>query len=143
MRKTEAGNTIKVSYVGTLQDGTVFDQTRDENYLELIVGEGQVIPGFDQAIIDMSVGETKKVTIPPEQAYGEYTMDDVIEVTRSRLPDNVIPEIGQRFEVQNRNGQPVNVTITALTDNTVTMDANHMLAGKELTFEITLQEIVC
>ncbi len=143
MRKAEAGSSVKVSYVGTLEDGTVFDQTEGENYLEFTIGEAQLIPGFQHAVVDMSVGETKKVAIPPEQAYGEHSEDDVTEVTRSRLPDNIIPEIGQRLEAQNRNGEPVNVTITALTDNTVTLDANHELAGKELNFEITLQEITC
>ncbi len=142
MSKVKEGDTIKVSYIGTLQDGTVFDQTEGDKYLEFTIGNQQRIPGFEQAVIDMEAGETKTVTIQPEDAYGEYSDEEIVEVTRSRLPDNVVPEIGQRLEAQNRHGEPVVVTIKDLTKNTVVFDANHPLAGKELTFEVFVKEIV-
>lgn len=142
MSKAKEGDTVKVTYIGTLQDGKVFDQSKEGDSLEFTIGNQQLIPGFEQAVVDMEVGETKKATIPPDQAYGVYSEEDVVEVTRSRLPDNLEPKIGMQLEAQNRNGDPVTVTITALTDNTVTLDANHPLVDKELTFEITLKEIV-
>ena len=142
MSKAKSGDTVKVSYIGTFQDGTEFDRSKDENLLEFTIGSQEVVPGFESAVIDMDVGETKKVTIQPEEAYGEHNEDDVVEVTRSVIPDNLEPKIGMQLQAQNREGNPVIVTIIALEKNTVTLDANHPLAGKELTFEITLAEIV-
>lgn len=142
MSKAQAGDTVKVAYIGTLQDGTVFDQTEGDKYLEFTIGNQPLVPGFEQAVIDMEAGETKTVTIQPEDAYGEYSDDEVVEVTRSSLPDNIVPEIGQRLEAQNRHGEPVIVTIKDLTKNTVILDANHPLAGKDITFKISVKEIV-
>ncbi len=142
MSKVQKGNTVKVSYIGTLEDGTVFDRSKEGSFLEFTVGSEQLIVGFDRAVVDMEVGQTKTVTIPAAEAYGEYNEEHVVEVTRSRMPDNIIPEPGQRLEVQDRNGDPLVVTVKDITKNTVILDANHDLAGKDLTFEITLQEIV-
>jgi peptidylprolyl isomerase len=142
MSKAKTGDTVKVSYIGTFQDGTVFDQSKDDNLLEFTMGNQEVITGFESAVIDMETGETKKVTIPPEEAYGTYNEDDVDVVTRSRFPDNLEPKVGMQLEVQNRDSNPVTVTITSIDKNTITLDANHPLVDKELTFEITLKEIV-
>ena len=142
MSKVQLGDTVKVMYIGTLNDGTVFDQSKEDAPIQFTLGQQQLIPGFELAVIDMEVGETKEVTIPAQEAYGEHQEDSVVEVTRSRLPDNLEPQIGQRLEVQDKDGNPLVVTISNLTDNMVTLDANHPLAGKDLTFEITLTEIV-
>ena len=142
MGKAQKGDTVKVSYTGTLQDGTVFDRSNEDTFCGFTIGNEQLIPGFEQAVIDMEIGETKNVTIPASEAYGEYSGENVVEVTRSRLPDTIIPKIGQRLEVQDRHSDPIIVTIKDITPNTVILDANHVLAGKDLTFEITLQEIV-
>lgn len=142
MSKAQTGNTVKVAYIGSLQDGTVFDKTQGDDVLTFTIGQEQLIPGFEQAVVDMEVGETKQVTLSPDEAYGEYSDEDVVEVTRSRLPDNLVPEVGLRLEAQNKHGDPVIVTIKELTDTTVVLDANHPLAGKDLTFEISLKEIV-
>lgn len=142
MSKVQLGDTVKVMYIGSLNDGTVFDQSKEDAPLQFTLGKQQLIPGFELAVIDMEVGETKKITIPAKEAYGEHLEDSVVEVTRSKLPDNLEPQIGQRLEVQDKDGNPLTVTITNLTKNTVTLDANHQLAGKDLTFEITLTEIV-
>jgi peptidylprolyl isomerase len=142
MSRAQIGDIVKVSYVGTLQDGTVFDQTQGDNYLEFTIGNQQIIPGLEQAVVDMEVGETKKITLPPEEAYGEYSDENVVEVTRSRFPDNITPEVGMRLEAQNKHGDPVIVSVKEITKNAIILDANHILAGKDLTFEISLQEIV-
>ncbi len=142
MSKAQVGDTVKVSYVGTLENRTVFDETPGDRYLEFTIGNQRLIPGFEQAVVDMEVGEKKKITLPPEEAYGEYSDENVVEVTRSRLPDNINPEVGMRLEAQNKNGDPVIVSVKEITDNTIILDANHALAGKDLTFEISLQEIV-
>ena len=142
MSKAQLGDTVKVMYIGSLGDGTVFDQSKEDAPIQFTLGQQQLIPGFELAVIDMEVGETKKVTIPAQEAYGEHQEESVVEVTRSRLPDNLEPQIGQRLEVQDKDGNPLIVTISNLTDSTVTLDANHPLAGKDLTFEITLTEIV-
>ncbi len=142
MSKAKSGDTVKVAYIGTFQDGTEFDKSKDDNLLEFTIGNQEVVTGFDKAVVDMEVEETKKVTISPDEGYGEYSEDDITEVTRSVLPDNIEPAVGMQLEAQNRDGNPVIVTITSLGKNTVTLDANHPLAGKELTFEITLAEIV-
>ena len=142
MSKAQLGDTVKVMYIGSLDDGTVFDQSKEDAPIQFTLGQQQLIPGFELAVIDMEIGETKKVTIPAQEAYGEHQEESVVEVTRSRLPDNLEPQIGQRLEVQDKDGNPLIVTISNLTDSTVTLDANHPLAGKDLTFEITLTEIV-
>ncbi len=142
MSKAQLGDTVKVMYIGSLNDGTVFDQSKKDAPIQFTLGKQQLLPGFELSIIDMEVGETKKITIPAKEAYGEHQEDSVVEVTRSRLPDNLEPQIGQRLEVQDKDDNPLTVTITNLTKNTVTLDANHQLAGKDLTFEITLTEIV-
>ena len=136
MSKTKTGDTIKVAYIGTLQDGTEFDRSKDNELLQFTIGNKEVVPGFEKAVIDMEIGETKTVTILPEEAYGQYNKDDVVEVTRSVIPDNIVPKVGMRLKAQNRNGDPIIVTITALEKNTVVLDANHPLAGKDLTFKI-------
>lgn len=142
MAKAQVGDTVKVSYTGTLADGTVFDKSPDQEPLQFQIGQHQLIPGFEQAVIDMEVGQKKSVSIDPEQAYGAYDENAVITTTRSVLPDNLTPSVGQRLQAQDREGNPLLVTITEVTNATVTLDANHPLAGKELTFEIALQEIV-
>jgi peptidylprolyl isomerase len=142
MSKAQLGDTVKVMYIGSLDDGTVFDQSKEDAPIQFTLGQQQLIPGFELAVIDMEVGQTKKVTIPAQEAYGEHQEESVVEVTRSRLPDNLEPQIGQRLEVQDKDGNPLVVTISNLTDSMVTLDANHPLAGKDLTFEITLSEIV-
>ena len=142
MAKAQSGDTVKVHYTGTLGNGKTFDQSKEDAPLQFTLGKQQLIPGFEQAVIEMEVDETKKITIPADQAYGEHNKEVVVEVTRSRLPDNLEPKIGQQLEVQDKDGNPLIVAITDLTDNTVTLDANHPLAGQDLTFEITLVEIV-
>ncbi len=142
MSTVKEGDKVKVHYTGTLKDGTQFDSSRDREPLEFTLGEGQLIPGFEKAVIGLSEGESTSVDIPSEEAYGERRDDLEIEVTKEELPGEVEPEVGVQLQVkQNENGRSIPVTITDVTDDKVTLDANHPLAGKDLKFDIELLEI--
>lgn len=142
MTKACEGNTVKVQYIGTLNDGTVFDQSPEETPLEFTLGERAVIAGFEKAVDGMEIGEVKKVTIAPEEAYGQYHDEMLIEVKKEQLPEELEPKVGTPLQVGLPDGQTQVVVISEIADDTVTLDANHPLAGQELTFEITLKEIV-
>lgn len=137
----ENGDTVQVHYTGTLEDGTEFDSSRDRAPLEFTVGEGQVIPGFEDMVRGLEAGDTETATLQPEDAYGERDEQRLIEVERDQLPDEIEPEIGMQLEIQQPNGRPARVSITEIGDETVTLDANHPLAGKELTFEIEVLDV--
>ena len=142
MTQAKPGDTVKIHYTGKLEDGTVFDSSMNREPLEFTLNGGQVIPGFEQAVVGMMPGESKTQKIPMEEAYGPYRSEMVIEVSRQQLPADLQPEVGQQLQVQQPNGQAVPVFVTEVTDATVTLDANHPLAGEDLTFDIQLVEIV-
>ncbi|NGP88072.1 FKBP-type peptidyl-prolyl cis-trans isomerase [Fodinibius halophilus] len=144
MSKVKDGDTVKVHYTGTLtEEGTVFDSSEDREPLEFTLGEGQLIPGFEQAVIGMEVGDDTTVEIDSEDAYGQRREDLELEVSKSDLPDNIDPQVGMQLQMQQQeNGQAIPVQITAVEDELVKLDANHPLAGKDLTFEIELVEKV-
>jgi peptidylprolyl isomerase len=139
--KVKTGDSVKVDYTGKLTDGTVFDSSIGETPLEFIVGAGEVIQGFDAAVIGMKVGETKTVTIPPDQAYGERTNDLIVTVERNLLPADVVPVVGGLLQTSHQGTAGQTVVILEVTDTTVTVDANAPLAGETLVFEIKLLEI--
>ena len=142
MTDTQDKKTAKIHYTGKLDDGTVFDTSRNREPFEFAVGAGQVIKGFDEAVSDMEVGETKQVTIPAEEAYGPHREDLIIEVQPDQFAEGVNPEVGMQLQSQNTDGQPPTiVTVTAVTDDKVTLDANHPLAGQDLNFEIELLDL--
>lgn len=141
MVQAQPGDTVKIHYIGKLEDGTVFDSSVDGEPLEFTLNGGQVIPGFEKAVVGMSIGETKTETIPMEQAYGPYRGEMVLEVERQNMPSDFEPAIGQQLQVQQTDGQNIPVVVTAVTDSTVQLDANHPLAGEDLTFDIQLVEI--
>lgn len=140
MAKT--GDTVKVQYTGTLADGTQFDSSVGRDPLEFTLGEGKVIAGFDAAVTGMKVGEEKTVTIPAAEAYGEYRDDLVFTIDRTKLPESITPEVGMQLQMSQSNGTVITVTIKEITDTTLLLDANHSLAGKDLTFKLKLVEIV-
>ncbi|TLU88312.1 MAG: peptidylprolyl isomerase [Chlorobium sp.] len=142
MAQAKIGDVVKVHYTGTLDDGTVFDTSADRDPLEFIVGKGQVIPGFDSAVIDMVPGETRVTVIPAEDAYGVHSPELVTDVDRERFPADMELEIGQQLQVGLADGQQAIVMVVDLSDTAVTLDANHPLAGQTLTFEIELVEII-
>ena len=142
MAQAKKGDTVKVHYTGTLDDGTMFDTSADRDPLQFVVGEGQVIPGFDNAVIDMAIGEIKVSVIPAEEAYGAHSKELVTDVDRERFPADMELEIGQQLQVGLADDQQAIVMIVDMSETAVTLDANHPLAGQQLTFEIELVEIL-
>jgi peptidylprolyl isomerase len=142
MAQAKNGDTVKVHYTGKLADGTVFDSSAQGDALQFTLGEGQLIPGFEQAVLGMSVGEEKTFTIPADEAYGAHNTDLVFAVDRSSLPSHITPAVGQRFQIRQQDGSVTAVMVSAVSDANVTFDANHPLAGKDLTFDIQIIEIL-
>lgn len=141
MAQAENGNTVTVHYTGKLENGTVFDTSNGRDPIQFTVGGAQIIPGFEQAIIGMKAGEVKTVTIPSDQAYGPHHDDLLLVVERSQIPPHLTPEVGQRLEIHQPDGQAIPVIVTEISDVNVTLDANHPLAGKDLVFDLQLVEI--
>ena len=135
----ENGDTVGVYYTGTLDDGTEFDSNVGGDTLEFTVGEGRVIEGFDKAVLGMAVGDTKTVTIPADEAYGPYDESLVFEMDREQFPPAI--EVGQNVNLSSQQGQMFTARIVEITDTKVKLDANHHLAGEDLTFEIELAEL--
>jgi peptidylprolyl isomerase len=138
MTQAKEGDMVKVHYTGKLDDGTVFDSSIDRDPLEFVLGEGQLIAGFEQAVLGMSPGESKTEKIPAEEAYGPHRQEMVVEVERQQLPDNIPLDVGQELQIQQAPDQIIPVVITAISESKVTLDANPPLAGKDLIFEIEL-----
>ncbi len=141
MNQAKQGDTVLIHYRGKLQDGTEFDSSYDRDPLEFTIGQGQLIPGFEEAVVGMTPGESKASHIPSDQAYGERRDDMVLEVSKEQIPDEIEVEIGQQLQIQQQSGQAVPVTVTDVQEDMVTLDANHPLAGKDLMFELELVEI--
>jgi len=141
MTQAKKRDTVYVHYTGTLNDGSVFDSSREREPLEFVVGGGQLIKGFDEAVLGMKVGETKTVQIPAGEAYGERIEEMVFEVKRNQFADDLEPEVDQQFQVNAPDGQPMIVKVTRVEGDNITLDANHPLAGQDLTFEIELVKI--
>ena len=137
--QTKTGDTVKVHYTGTFNNGTVFDTSIGREPLEFTIGQGQLIPGFEQAVIGMKVGEPTAFNIPAAQAYGLHRDDLVFAMEMSQLPDDV--EVGEQLQMTQTDGSVVFVIVIEVSETTVTIDANHPLAGQDLTFEIELVEI--
>jgi FKBP-type peptidyl-prolyl cis-trans isomerase 2 len=141
MEKAKTGDTVKVHYRGELLDGTVFDSSNGREPLEFKIGEGNVIPGFEEAVIDMCPGDSKTATIPPDQAYGPHEEEMLIDVPRETVPPEIPLDIGTELQMRAPDGRTAEVKIAKVTDDTVTLDANHPLAGKDLVFHIDLVSI--
>jgi FKBP-type peptidyl-prolyl cis-trans isomerase 2 len=137
----KSGDTVKVHYTGTLNDGTQFDSSVGKDPLEFTLGSGQVIQGFDDAVTGMKVGEKKTVTILAADAYGAYRDDLVFEVDKAKLPATITPTVGMQLQMTQNDGTKATVTIKAINPNTLTLDANSPMAGKDLTFALELVEI--
>ncbi len=142
MAQAKEGDTVRVHYTGKLGDGTVFDTSDESEPLEFTIGKGQIIPGFEQAVVGMKPGETKTTTIPPEEAYGSRREDMTLTVDRGQFPEEIKPEPGQQLQIQQPDGRAAIVVVSGVSESTVTLDANHPLAGQPLTFEIRLVDVV-
>lgn len=141
MTQAKPGNLVSIHYTGKLDDGTVFDSSRGRDPLEFSLGSGQVIPGFEAAVMGMNLGESKTQVIAAEQAYGPYREEMVMVVDRNQIPSEIPLDVGIQLQLQGPEGQMVPVLVTDLSDADVTLDANHPLAGENLTFDIELVEI--
>lgn len=141
MAAAQNGDKVKVHYTGKLDDGSVFDSSEGGAPLEFTLGQGQVIPGFDQGVVGMEPGESRTLNIPVDQAYGPQHADRMFEIDRSDLPPNLPLQVGMRLQGNQPGGRAVEVTVVEFDDSKVKMDANHPLAGKDLTFDIHLVEI--
>lgn len=137
-RIVKSGDQVRVNYTGTFEDGTVFDSSEGNDPMEFTVGAGHVIPGFDEALIGMHPGATRKVEVSPEQGYGLHVPEMVAEVERKLIPDDQRLQVGGYLEVTLESGEELEVQVVELTDEIATLDANHPLAGKTLHFEIEL-----
>ncbi len=141
MSQAKSGDTVRIHYTGTLNDGTEFDSSRGREPLEFAIGGGQVIPGFDNAVEGMSVGENKSVTIEPDQAYGARHDQLVQQVPKSALPDDLEAAVGMQLQSQSPDGQIMMFVVAEVGDDTITVDGNHPLAGHALNFDIELVSI--
>jgi peptidylprolyl isomerase len=142
MSQAQSGDTVRIHYTGKLNDGTQFDSSAGRDPLEFALGSGQVIPGFDNAVEGMAVGDTKSVAIQPTEAYGERHEQLVQDVPKSALPDDMNPAVGMQLQGQDPQGQMTRFVVTAVTAETITLDANHPLAGQTLNFDLELVAIV-
>lgn len=141
MAQATEGDTVKIHYTGKLEDGTVFDSSEGREPLEFTLGEGRVIPGFESAVEGMEEGEEKTAEVPAGDAYGPRRDDLVLTVPRGQLPDDMEPEVGQQLQMKTDDGNTFNVVIVETGEESVELDANHPLAGKDLTFDIELVEV--
>ena len=141
MTAAKTGDSVKIHYTGSLEDGTTFDSSAGRDPLEFTLGSGQVIVGFDEAVTGMKTGETKNVTISADKAYGERNEEMVITAPRDQVPKDINPEVGQQLQMAGPDNQPIVVLITEVTDEHILLDANPPLAGKDLVFDIELVAI--
>jgi peptidylprolyl isomerase len=141
MSQAKSGDTVRIHYTGKLRNGTQFDSSEGRDPLEFSLGSGQVIPGFDRAVDGMSIGDSKTVTIPPEEAYGPKHEQLVQDVPKTALPADLSPEVGMRLQSRAPDGRTLQLVVTDVADDTITVDGNHPLAGEELTFDIKLVAI--
>ncbi|MEW6108233.1 MAG: peptidylprolyl isomerase [Nitrospirota bacterium] len=142
MACVKEGDTIRIHFTGKLEDGTIFDSSEGGASLEFKVGGGEFIKGLEEGVIGMNPGETRTVFIPMEKAFGPHKKEMVFEFDKKRAPENFSPEIGQQMQMYRADGIPVMVTVIGISDDSITMDCNHRLAGKNLIFDIVLEEIV-
>jgi peptidylprolyl isomerase len=142
MAKAKNGDTVKVHYTGTLENGMQFDSSRERQPLEVTIGSGDFIQSFENCIIGMETGETKTVTVPPEEAYGQRLEELVVDVDKSEFPEDVTPDVGMHLKVRQPDDELIDVIIVDIDEEKVTLDANHPLAGRNLIFDIELVEIL-
>ena len=141
MSTIKNGDTVKVHYTGTLDNGEVFDSSLQRDPLQFTLGQGQLIPGFEKAVIGLGVGDVTTANIPSAEAYGEHNPQMEVTVEKAQLPEGMTPEVGMQLQLNQPDGQPIPCVITKIEGEMVTIDANHPLAGKDLTFNIEIVEI--
>jgi peptidylprolyl isomerase len=141
MAQAKYGDTVKVHYTGKLEDGTVFDTSTEREPLQFTLGEGQIISGFEQAVVGMNPGESKTTKVLADEAFGPHIKEMVLVVERNQFPEHLEPKLGQRLQIRQADGQTIRITVTNISESNVTLDGNHPLAGKDLIFDIRLIDI--
>ena len=141
MGQAKKGDTVKVHYTGKLENGEVFDSSKDREPLMFVIGKGNVIPGFEKEVVGMEEGDAKNISLAKEEAYGARQEELVTVVKKSEFPEDITPSVGMRLQMTPQKGNPINFVITAIDEENVTLDANHPLAGQTLIFDIQLVEI--
>lgn len=141
MQTVKNGDTVKVHYHGRLTNGTTFDSSEGRAPLEFQVGAGMVIKGFENGVLDMKVGDKKTIHIPVDQAYGPKSEEMIIEFPKENMPPDLNPQIGDELQMSNPQGQVFQVKVVGVNDQSITLDANHALAGEDLIFDLELVEI--
>lgn len=141
MSQVKQNDTVKVHYTGKLADGQVFDSSEGKEPIEFTLGQGQLIPGFEKGLIDMKVNEKKTVTIPKEEAYGAPREELIQEVQKDQLPEDIKPEVGMGLVSKTPDGKEMNLVVAEVKDETIVVDGNHPLAGKDLVFDLEVVEI--
>ena len=141
MTEVKENDTVKVHYTGKLADGQVFDSSREREPIEFTMGQGQIIPGFEKGLLNMKVNEKKTIEIPSDEAYGEPRQDLIQEVDKSQLPPEVKPEPGMGLVSKSPDGREMNLVVKEVKDDSIVVDGNHPLAGKDLTFDLEVVEI--
>ncbi len=142
MAEAKKGDKVKVHYTGKLNDGTIFDSSEDREPLEFTLGGGNMIAGFEKAVMGMAVGDKKTTDIPSQEAYGERREDMRVGIPKTEVPADINPVVGQQLSVQQQDGSTMPVVVAEINEENIVLDANHPLAGKDLTFEIKLVEII-
>lgn len=141
MRQVKQNDTVKVHYTGKLADGQVFDSSREREPIEFTMGQGQLIPGFEKGLLDMKVNEQKTIDIPSEEAYGAPREELVQEVNKEQLPEEIKPEPGMGLVSKSPDGREMNLVVREVKEDSIVVDGNHPLAGKDLTFDLEVVEI--
>ncbi len=141
MSQVKQNDTVKVHYTGKLADGQVFDSSEGKEPIEFTLGQGQLIPGFEKGLIDMKVNEKKTINIPKDEAYGEPRQELIQEVQKDQLPEEIKPEVGMGLVSKTPDGREMNLVVAEVKDDTIVVDGNHPLAGKDLVFDLEVVEI--
>lgn len=141
MSKVKATDKVRVHYTGKLSNGEVFDSSLQREPLDVQLGQGQLIPGFEKGLVDMTVNEKKTITIPKEEAYGDVQKELFHTIEKAQLPDNIEPQVGMGLVARNEDGSERQLRVTEVKDEAIVVDANHPLAGQDLTFELEVVEI--
>lgn len=142
MVKAKVGDTVLIQFTGKLKDGTIFDSSLESNPVKVCIGAGDVVPGLDRALIGMAPGERKVEVIPYDLAFGPHHSEKVLTVNRHSVFSNNAVEVGQKLERTGSNGEPLTLTVVAIDKSKVTLDSNHVLAGRDLIYEINMLEFV-
>ena len=142
MSNVQADSTVKIHYTGKLEDGEVFDSSKDREPLQFTLGTNQVIPGFESGVMNMNVGDKKEITIEPEDAYGPVVQEMILQIPASQFPEDHTPAMGDQYGLKSPDGKEMAVRVIEIGEENIILDANHPLAGKKLIFELELMEIV-